>query len=147
MCGKGKNERLVFAMRWRIKFLITITLSVCWVTSFHAKFVPTDHNMTTQNKITMETAVLENKKRPRSISFSGLNANVVKLWQQLILRQAVILFSLERFFFLSKVHWHCNPSYSFVMDTSWMCHECQRRKNLIYQKYLIISIFRYGEQF
>ena len=76
------------------------------MTSFHAKFVTTDHNMITQNKITMETAVLENKKRPRSISFSGLNANVVKLWQQqLILHQAVILFSLERnFFVLFKVH-------------------------------------------
>ena len=76
------------------------------MTSFHAKFVPPDHNMITQNKITMETAVLENKKWPRSISFSGLNANVVKLWQQqLILHQAVILFSLERIFFvLFKVH-------------------------------------------
>ena len=48
----------------------------------------------------METAVLENKKRPHSISFRGLDANVVKLWQQqLILHQAVILFSLERNFF------------------------------------------------
>ena len=47
----------------------------------------------------METAVLDNKKRPRSISFSGLNANVVKLWQQqLILRQAVILSTLEKEF-------------------------------------------------
>ena len=70
------------------------------MTSFHAKFVPTDQNMITQNKITMETAVLETKKRPRSISFSELNANVIKLWQQqLVLRQAVILFSLERNFF------------------------------------------------
>ena len=113
--------------------------------SFHAKFVPTDHNMITQNKITMETAVLENKKRPRSISFSGLNANVVKLWQQqLILRQAVILFSLERNFFSF-------PRYIDIIipyiHSLWTCHECQRRKYLIYQEYLIISIFRYGEQF
>ena len=95
----------------------------------------------------METAVLENKKRPRSISFSGLNANVVKLWQQqLILRQAVILFSLERNFFSF-------PRYIDIViqiphiHSLWTHHECQRRKYLIYQKYLIISIFRYGEKF
>ena len=89
MFGKGKNERLVFAMRWRIKILISITChkgevaamsSVCWVTSFHAKFVPTDHNMITQNKIIMETAALENKKKATFNKFS--NANVAKLWQQ-----------------------------------------------------------------
>ena len=92
----------------------------------------------------METAVLENKKRPRSISFSGLNANVVKLRQQLILRPAAILFSLERNFFSF-------PRYIDIViphiHSLWTRHECQRRKNLIYQMYLIISIFSYGEQF
>ena len=117
------------------------------MTSFHAKFVPTetDHNMITQNKITMETVVLENKKKATSISFRGPNANVVKLWQkQLILRQAVILSSLEREFFLFSKYIDIIFSRIHLL---WTCNECQRRDYVVHRKYLIISIFSCGEQF
>ena len=85
------------------------------------------------------------KKGPRSISFRGPNANVVKLWQkQLILRQAVILSSLEReFFFFSK---YIDIIFSRI-HLLWTCNECQRRDYVVHRKYLIISIFSCGEQF